>query len=258
MGPEGTHNHMVWQQIRAEALKQKKQRRPAEEGGEMEKDWRRRWQIRACDLPASPASCHVVTVNVGPRGLAVCLGELPSLVVQHDTAPMVIHLQDIRITPRRFKTLRDRIKKVMPDYTPYAFIKRCKGAKRYQMGVMTLLRNDVAHSAEQVPVTHFAPADDTAGVVENGAAPRAALEVPCAGRVLVLKTKPPGGAGEVWHINVYQHTANAPAATRAAVWEACSNVIREAEEQGAAVIVGGDLNAAVSVGQRGGKTSGAD
>ena len=186
---------MVWQQIRAEALKQKKQRSPGDEASEMEQDWRRRWQVRARDLPASPASCHVVTVNVGPRGLAVCLNELPSLVAQHDTAPMVLHLQDIRITPRRFKTMSDRIKKVMPDYTPYAFIKKCKGARRYQMGVMTLLRNDVAHSAEQVPVSHFTPADDMEGVDAKGMASSAALEVPCAGRVLVLKINPLGEQG---------------------------------------------------------------
>ena len=123
MGPAATHHHMVWQQIRAEVLRQKKRRTAETQDEEAGRDWKMRWRIRAVEVNDTPASCYVVTVNVGPRGLAVCLDELPSIVSQHDTAPMVIHLQDICMTPRRFKTMADRIKKVMQDYTPFAHIK---------------------------------------------------------------------------------------------------------------------------------------
>lgn len=249
--PEGTRRHMVWQQIRAEALRQKKRRKTdEEEDGGQEKEWKAKWRLSAAQRGDARETCHVVTVNIGPRGLSICLEELPSLLTQHDTLPMAIHLQDIRISARRFKTIHDRMKQVMPDYTAYAHVKKCKTGRRYQMGVLTLLRNDVAHKAEQIPLAEVTD--------QEGKATDEALLRACAGRVLVTKTSPPGAPGQVWHINVYQHTSNAAAAERAAVWEVCSRVVKAAEEQGVAVIVSGDLNATTWGGQRGGRTSAAD
>jgi hypothetical protein len=174
----------------------------------------------------------------------VCLQSLPELVQQHDEKPVVIHLQDVRITSRRFKTLQDFMKKVLPDYTVYAELKKCKNARRYQMGVLSFLRNDAAHSAVQVPLEDFVDSD------EADPAQQQALLAHCAGRVLVLKTEPPGAPGPVWHLNLYQHTANAMAAARKAVWDVCSTVVNNARDQGAALILGGDLNATTASGQR--------
>ena len=43
-------------------------------------------------------SCHVVTVNIGPLGLQATIEDLPALAKQHSTLPIVIHLQDIKLT----------------------------------------------------------------------------------------------------------------------------------------------------------------
>ena len=112
------------------------------------------------------------------------------------------------------------------------------------MGVMSLLRNDVALSAVQTPIGGFIPPETD---LSKDHIP---VTAHCAGRVLVLKTKPTGAVGPVWHLNVYQYTSSAPAASRAAVWEACSRVVQEAQEQGACVVVGGDFNATTGPAQR--------
>ena len=72
----------------------------------------------------------------------------------------------------------------------------------------------------------------------------------CTGRVLLLKTNPPGAPCPVWHVNVYQHTASARTPVRKGVWDLCGRMVDAAKEQGEAVIVGGDLNATTQVGQR--------
>ena len=90
-----------------------------------------------------------------------------------------------------------------------------------------MLRNDAAHAATQVPVSEFLPT----GGDEQGAAAAATMHA-CAGRVLVLKTKPVGAPGEVWHVNVYQHTSNAPVRSRRQVWAACSAVTSSGQRTG--------------------------
>eukprot|EP00961_Rhodomonas_salina_P080572 1084066-Rhodomonas_salina.2 len=66
----------------------------------------------------------------------------------------------------------------------------------------------------------------------------------CAGRLIVLRTKPPGALGPVWHVNLYQHTSSASAAACRAVYAALLSIHAAALAQGAAVIVSGDWNAA--------------
>ena len=222
-----THKHMAWQQIRAETLRQKRRKEPESEEAVASRDWRRQWGVRRVDR--TNPTCHVVTINVGPRGLQVCVENLPWVVHQHQTPPMVIHLQDIRITRRLFKTIQDLLRKLMPDYTAYANIKTCKKSRRCQMGVMTLLRNDVAHTAEQVHLDTF---DREHSGERQSAEMRATA---CAGRVLVLKTAPPGAPGPVWHVNAYQHTSSAKASLRKALWQVCGDVVDDAKAQGEAI-----------------------
>ena len=93
---ESTRSHMMWQQVRAEAARQKKRRQPLTEEAQGAIDWKRQWRVAGEDR--SDPTCHVVTVNVGPRGLQVCIEDLPHLIGQHNVRQMVIHLQDIRIT----------------------------------------------------------------------------------------------------------------------------------------------------------------
>ena len=112
------------------------------------------------------------------------------------------------------------------------------------MGVVTLLRNDAALSADVASVGDFLLPD-----VDKGKDVTPAVEL-CTGRVLVLETKPTGARGAVWHVNVYQYTSSAPVAKRRAVWEACTAVIQEAAAQGAAVVIGGDFNATTGQAQR--------
>lgn len=240
-----TRKHMVWQEVRAAALRQKKSRQQDTPEEQEVQDWRTQWKVTAEERVASPHTCYVVTINVGPRGLQACIERLPEVVQQHDTIPMALHLQDVRITKRRLRTIHDLVKRILPDHTMYASLKQCKRARRYNMGVVTLLRNDVAHNATQVPVSHFLQSGDG----ESGDSADATVQH-CAGRVLVLKTSPTGAPGEVWHLNVYQHTSNASVVSRRQVWDACAAVIRAAKEQGAAVILGGDLNAVTGRGQR--------
>ena len=45
--PEGTQRHMVWQQIRAEAMRQKKRRQAHDEGEVQHKDWKAKWRVDA-------------------------------------------------------------------------------------------------------------------------------------------------------------------------------------------------------------------
>ena len=119
--PANTMRHSLWQEIRAEALRQKPRR---ERDGDSEEriEWTRKWRISAADR-ANPSS-HVITVNVGPRGLQICLEHLPATIGCFDTLPMVVHLQDVRITRRRFRTMQEHVKRLLPDYTIYAQLNR--------------------------------------------------------------------------------------------------------------------------------------
>ena len=198
-----THRHMAWQEVRAAALKQVKVRKTDSPEAQKVLDWKMRWKVTAAERTSSPRTGHVVTINLGPRGFQACIEGLPGVVEQHDTQPVVIHLQDVRITKRRLRTIHDFAKRILPDYTMYAQLKQCTAARRYNMGVISLVRNDAAHDATQVSVSQFLDQDaehheDVADTVEQ-----------CTGRVLVIKTSPPGAPGEVWHVNIYQHTANA-------------------------------------------------
>ena len=157
---------------------------------------------------------------------------------------MVIHLQDVKITKRRIQTMQEHVKKLLPDYTIFSQIKSAGGGRQYKMGVVTLLRNDLALTANQVPVADFLQPEIDASKTHVSAATH------CEGRVLVIKTSPTGAKGAVWHINLYQYTSSAPAAQRKAIWDACTAVIQEAREQGAAVILGGNLNATTGDAQR--------
>ena len=245
-----TRSNMAWTQVRAEAIRQKPRPKQVSVEEQEAVDWKRKWSVTRADR--TDPTCYVVTVNVGPRGLQVCVDNLPELIKQHKTLPMVIHLQDIRITGRRFKTIQDLLRKVLPDYTAYANIRKCGKARRYQMGVMTLLRNDVAYTAERIPLGQV-----DMGEMQVEKATAAAIKQ-SAGRVLVLKTTPPGAPGAVYHVNVYQHTSSAVSAMRKGGWDVCSGVIRAAQAEGAAVVLGGDLNATTLVGQLAAKDKSVD
>eukprot|EP00961_Rhodomonas_salina_P107951 1453803-Rhodomonas_salina.1 len=57
---------------------------------------------------------------------------------------MAIHLQDIKITARRARTIHDQLKRILPDYTAFSAVRPRGPSRRYNLGVMTLIRNDVA------------------------------------------------------------------------------------------------------------------
>ena len=104
------------------------------------------------------------------------------------------------------------------------------------MGVLSLVCNDLAFSCTKVDIGTFINQSQCT-------LPSSAIVEHSAGRVLCLAMKPPGAAGTIWHLNVYQHTSSAHASYSAAIWEACGSIIQQAREQGAAVILAGDLNA---------------
>jgi exonuclease III len=97
---------------------------------------------------------------------------------------------------------------------------------------MTLVRNDIALTGVKQPITQVWPE-----------APAEALEA-VAGRLLLLRTKPPGGKGDIWHLNFYNATASAPAQARQHLWTCLNKIVEAACQQQAAVVIAGDWNAA--------------
>ena len=185
----------------------------------------------------------VIRLNVGPQGLQKVLQSLPKLIRQFAHVPAVIHLQDIRISPRRARTIQDSIKQVCPDYTGFYEVRPKRKARRYDLGVLTLLRNDVAYGATKTSL-------ETLLEQEKLSTPIAEVLNNCAGWVLVTQSCPVGANGPVWHLNIYQFTSSATAEQRRAVWEACQCVAEKACDAGAALVFGGNLNAVVSTTQR--------
>lgn len=196
------------------------------------------------DDPSPIFDSHVVSAQMGSRGLQPCINRIPELLHRFPCLPIALHAQDTKQLQRRTVSVRDHLKRVAPDYTHFfaAKHKRRKG-RRYNLTLMTLLRNDVAFTAQRLSLKTIAEVD--------GSAPLTSEELRhCAGQILVLSTKPPGARGYVWHVNLYQHTASASAAARAAVLSALSSIHAAARVQGAAVIIGGDWNAALHEEQR--------
>lgn len=204
-------------------------------------EWQDKWASTRTFTHGSK-QFKVITLNVGPRGLQQCLEKLTELYRGDNHLPAVIQLQDIKLTHRRARTIHDRMKRLMPDFTFFTSIRPKRAARRYNLGIMTLLRNDVAFGAESVPLR-----DVLAEVEEDH---RDAILQACAGRVLLTRTHPAGAVGETWHLNVYQHTASAPREVRAHLWLACQHIIKQAAEQHASLILAGDLNAVLTAGAR--------
>eukprot|EP00961_Rhodomonas_salina_P040764 547743-Rhodomonas_salina.1 len=65
------------------------------------------------------------------------------------------------------------------------------------------------------------------------------------GRLLLIRTQPTGALGPVWHLNVYNHCASAQQEKLAPMWRVCSEILMEAQAQGAAVILAGDLKVTI-------------
>eukprot|EP00961_Rhodomonas_salina_P236583 3197308-Rhodomonas_salina.1 len=83
---------------------------------------------------------------------------------------------------------------------------------------MTLIRNDVAFSTTLVHLSDLLPDADHLLLPKT------------AGRLLVLKSKPTGAHGELWHVNLYAPTNSASPTHRNAfytVWEAALSAARE-------------------------------
>lgn len=207
------------------------------------RDWKKKWMSNQQGEHKADTKHHVLTVQVGPCGLQPCLKRIRSLLAGFPHLPAVIHFQDIKFTQRRVKTVKKQISDLCPDYTMFSDIRAARRKRHYNMGVLSLVRNDLAFSCTKVDIGTFIDQADCK-------IPSSAIVEHCSGRVLCLAMKPPGAVGTIWHINVYQHTSSALAAYRAAVWEACSSIIHQACEQGAAVILAGDLNATTHDSQR--------
>ena len=198
--------------------------------------WHRKWT--AVDPLPTSSRTIIITLNVGPRGLQVCLRHLPQLLTHLAALPMAIHLQDTKISQRRSRTIHDQLKRLLPDYTAFHSIRSQGRARRYNLGVTTLLRNDIALSGQRLSLAAMCP--DLSAETLNL----------CEGRLLLLKSAPAGAKGAVWHLNVYMPPGSASAASRAAMYTAVDSVLCAAAEQGAAVVSAGDFNATSHDSQR--------
>jgi hypothetical protein len=109
-------------------------------------DWSTKWRSKT----RFNGSFHVITLNVGPRGIQPCLQRINELFRDFSGTPAVIHIQDIKMTDRRSKTIHDFLKDQLPDYTAYYEIHPARKARRYNLGVLSLIRNYVAYGADRM------------------------------------------------------------------------------------------------------------
>lgn len=199
-------------------------------------EWKNKWRSAQGRNVQTDWKYHVLTINVSPSGLQWCLNRVCSLFAHFHELPAIIHVQDIKITVLCTKTIQPQLQRLCPDYTSYIAVHPARRKRHYNLGVMTLVRNDIAFTCKAIDFGAFL---DQA----RASLPIDKLEEHCAGRVLCLQTRPAGPKGPVWHVNVYQHTASACAEHRKAVWEVVCNILEQALEQGAAVVLAGDCNA---------------
>eukprot|EP00961_Rhodomonas_salina_P003127 43154-Rhodomonas_salina.1 len=158
--------------------------------------------------------------------LQPCLDRLPDVVRHFPHPPVAVHAQDTKLSDPRTRSIRDRLKRILPDYTPFfASQQRKRKGHRYNTMQMSLLRNDVAYTAQSLSLKALLDLDDA------GTLTPAELWY-CAGRLIILRTKPPGAPGQVWHVNMYQHTASASKAARRAILAALSSIHAAARAQG--------------------------
>ena len=154
-----------------------------------EQHWQDKWKSTQCN---TAGKWHVITMNVGPKGLQACIQRMEQILTHHNSLPAALHFQDVKITQRRAKSLHDQLKRALPDYTAFYEIRPAKHSKRYSLGVLTMLRNDVAYGAKRAAIKQCIEDDATVDSEQ-----RATLTKYCAGRVLLVKTKPPGAKGRV-------------------------------------------------------------
>eukprot|EP00961_Rhodomonas_salina_P163823 2206252-Rhodomonas_salina.1 len=107
-------------------------------------NWLRTWTSSQPLGHQQNSKAQVITVNVGPSGLQVCIKHLPKLLRGLTSLPMAIHLQDTKITLQRSRSIHDQLNRILPDYTAYHSLWPNKPGRRYNLGVTTLLRNDLA------------------------------------------------------------------------------------------------------------------
>eukprot|EP00961_Rhodomonas_salina_P194290 2623515-Rhodomonas_salina.2 len=172
--------------------------------------WQQQWEVDLGHQLGQGFDSHVVSVQMGSRGLQPCLDKLPDLLKPFSHLPMVIHAQDTKLSELCMKSIRDLLKHILPDYTPFFTTRQQKRrGRRYNLAQMSLLRNDVAFSAQRLSLQAILQLDEAGTLTPDELRH-------CAGRVLVLRTKPPGAKGPVWHVNLYQHTLSASATARCA------------------------------------------
>eukprot|EP00961_Rhodomonas_salina_P181930 2456069-Rhodomonas_salina.1 len=63
---------------------------------------------------------------MGARGLQPCLDRLPDLLHPFAHPPVAIHAQDTKMSELRTRSIRDSLKLLMPDYTPFFTTRQCK------------------------------------------------------------------------------------------------------------------------------------
>ena len=158
--------------------------------------WKTKWSSPGSKW-ADHGECVCVSAQLGPQGLEASADGLPGLIASQKQKPMFLMLQDIRSTRRRMRGLEQRLRGLCPDYTVYFTIRPPTTSHRYNLGVATLVRNDVALHATKANIPGII---DWAAHGELQEQYREAAN----GRLLLVKAKPAGAAGAVWLLNVYQ------------------------------------------------------
>ena len=204
--------------------------------------WQRQWTSPG-NKWADGGECICISAQVGPQGLEASAGALPAMIASQPHKPMAIMLQDIRATRRRMRGLEQRLRTLCPDYTVFFTIRPPTVARRYNMGVATLVRNDVALKATKADVPAMIDWESYGQLPEHH---RDAVH----GRLLLVKTKPAGAAGPVWLLNVYQHADAGAREAKRQVYFVCTAIAQCAADEGAALLMVGDWNATLDEGQR--------
>ena len=139
--------------------------------------------------------------------------------------------------------LEQRLRDLCPDYTVFFTIRPPTVARRYNLGVATMIRNDVGLHATKADIPTLVDWEAHGELAEH-------FTTAAQGRLLLVKTKPAGAAGAVWLLNVYQHADAGARKERKQVFFLCTVIAQKAAEEGAALVLAGDWNAAIDLGQR--------